>query len=287
MQYLGRVNDPHDLELVTPEENPDHPGFYYYPDDRRISVNKIGEVLNNKTGRVLKPHLNTKSNELSVVFTTPGIKHANYRVHRIIARTFIGRPSRHLDKKFSKLEVNHIDGNRSNNALENLEWVTGKENAQHAHHNGFHTLDTPVLSKNLKTGVVKFFASGKNCAEHYGIHRATLFKHLNSKNAGMAHKDGHVFKYDDGSEWKECTIKDLRPLGDRVIDILVRNTVNNFISFFSSLKEAAKVHNVPYVTLWRKLKNRSRVHIGDLEFTLLKNDNGTVVLNDYGEVLLT
>lgn len=48
--------------------------------------------------------------------------------HRILAKAFIDNPR-------GKAEVNHIDGNKSNNQLNNLEWVTRKENADHAWEN--------------------------------------------------------------------------------------------------------------------------------------------------------
>ncbi len=46
-----------------------------------------------------------------------------YRFHRIIAATFLGE---------SKLQVNHKNGIKSDNRVENLEWVTGKQNMQHS-----------------------------------------------------------------------------------------------------------------------------------------------------------
>lgn len=52
-----------------------------------------------------------------------------YRVHRLVAKAFIGNP---IGK-----EVNHIDGNGKNNTVENLEIVTRLENMQHAKANGF------------------------------------------------------------------------------------------------------------------------------------------------------
>lgn len=52
-------------------------------------------------------------------------KRKNQFIHRLLAQHFIANPE-------NKAHVNHIDGNKQNNRLDNLEWATPKENAQHA-----------------------------------------------------------------------------------------------------------------------------------------------------------
>lgn len=84
---------------------------------------KLGNIYNGNTGRALKQKV-CKSGYIQVCLYMPNGKKSFY-VHRVVAECFVAN-------SYSKPEVNHIDGDKSNNNHSNLEWVTSSENQKHA-----------------------------------------------------------------------------------------------------------------------------------------------------------
>ena len=82
-----------------------------------------GNIYSYRTNKFLSPSKN-KRGYLHVTFTKDG-KRYDYRVQRLVAMTFLENPE-------NKEQVNHIDGDKLNNCLANLEWVTPEENIEHA-----------------------------------------------------------------------------------------------------------------------------------------------------------
>jgi hypothetical protein len=85
-------------------------------------VDLLGNVYRIDTGRMLKQHIYKGYNK---VFLSSNNTGKWYSVHRIVLASFKGFSK-------NKFEVNHIDGNKQNNKLDNLEWCTRSENAKHA-----------------------------------------------------------------------------------------------------------------------------------------------------------
>ena len=102
-------------------------------------INEYGFILNIRTRGEVIPSV-SKKGYLQVCLTNKN----TYSVHRLVALTFI-------ENKENKPEVNHIDGNKLNNHISNLEWNTTKENLEHKRINN--------LGKTLKA---KLSATGEN-----------------------------------------------------------------------------------------------------------------------------
>ena len=97
---------------------------------RAFTITPYGCVITDK-GRRLKPSVCHKGYHR--VWLTAGRKNRKQMaVHRLVALTYLKR--NFLTRDYT--QVNHKDGNKGNNHFDNLEWVTGKQNVQHAVANG-------------------------------------------------------------------------------------------------------------------------------------------------------
>ena len=90
-------------------------------------ISQDGKVYNEKRNKEVKTNKNSIG-YLRVNLSNKG-KRKQLLVHRLVANAFIPNPN-------NKPEVNHIDGDKENNNVVNLEWTTRSENETHAYKNG-------------------------------------------------------------------------------------------------------------------------------------------------------
>jgi hypothetical protein len=90
--------------------------------DGKYTLYEDGRVFSHKSDRFLK---SGGIKGYRAIFLKEGGKLRSYLLHRLLAKAFIPNPS-------DKPQVNHINGRKSDNRLENLEWVTSGENNLHA-----------------------------------------------------------------------------------------------------------------------------------------------------------
>lgn len=89
-----------------------------------------GKCYNSNTNKYLVGQTNYKNGYFSYNLTMPDGSKKRCYAHRLVAEAYLTKPSK------AHIEVNHKDGNKLNNYIDNLEWITSSENQQHAIKNG-------------------------------------------------------------------------------------------------------------------------------------------------------
>ena len=114
-------------------------------------------IIYSKKGKPLKYSKNKKG--YCHIITCINGKTTGHGVHRLVAEQFIEN-----DDSINKTQVNHIDGNKLNNNVDNLEWITPKENIYHR----INTLNIHTGGINLSNTIpIVGFDENGNCIEMY------------------------------------------------------------------------------------------------------------------------
>jgi hypothetical protein len=136
-------------------------------------------------GIVRKPVLYKDTGYLSIILSN-GVTRKQILVHRIVASTF-------LFNKENKKCVNHINGIRNDNNVENLEWATHFENYEHsAQILGTNVKSKPVSQYDLQGNFIQNFRSISEIEKKLGYSKANIHRRL--KN-GIAICYKHIWKY--------------------------------------------------------------------------------------------
>ena len=155
------------------------------PKNKKYEITEFGEVRNKKTGRVLTGSTNNKG------YKTVHIKHSDKPefVHRLVAETFIVN-----DDPVHKTDVDHKDGNKSNNHVSNLEWVTRSDNVRRAYVNG---LNKPSGGGHNKRKIYveetdMTYNSQGECAKAIGGSPGGVSMQINGKRRKDTYKGYHI-----------------------------------------------------------------------------------------------
>jgi hypothetical protein len=158
-------------------------GYYQISDDG--VVKSLERTVKTKTGirtygeRILKQEI-CNSGYCRVTLAKEGEKHREL-VHRLVAIHFIENP-------LNKREVNHIDGNKRNNNVSNLEWATSSENQSHAYAMGLQDIQrtkeanskSVIMYDKSTNDKLKRFNSMVDASSHLNIPVNVISYHCNT-----------------------------------------------------------------------------------------------------------
>jgi len=169
----------------------------------RYEASNTGLIRNSKTLKILKPQNNIYGYYVMTCRPEP-CKQINIRVHRAVAEAFLGKCP-------DGFVINHIDGDKHNNNIENLEYVTSSENNQHAIDTGLRKIAD--MSKVVKIGeenylskiseeqaveILKYFYQtgygSRKIAKHLDISRGIVDGII--RNRTWKHLDRDFIKYE-------------------------------------------------------------------------------------------
>ena len=123
-------------------------------------ISNKGNVMT-KHNKIMKLHINNG-------YAKAKVEDKTQRVHRLVAKAFIPNP----DPETKKC-VNHIDGNKLNNCVENLEWVTEKENMVHYYKTNRNKRIALIITN--EEGERLEFPSIAEAAHYFGINETTMW----------------------------------------------------------------------------------------------------------------
>lgn len=139
--------------------------------------------------RILKPQITF--NGYHAIVLNNGDKHKMFKIHTLVATHFI-------DNKFNLKEINHIDGNKLNNHINNIEWCSRSQNVKHSYDSGLRVFNQKMRNALLNANCRKVFCtktriiydSVKDAAKTINVHPSTLSGKLNKKR-----RNNTTFKY--------------------------------------------------------------------------------------------
>jgi hypothetical protein len=214
-------------------------------DEKKYFVSNLGR-FKNSFGIIMD---NYKVNENGYIRVF--IYNRTYALHRLIALAFIENPQ-------NKEQVNHIDGNKNNNRVDNLEWVTNSENQLHKFQIGLgNNFTRKIKQYDLECNFIKEFDSIALASKELNIGKTNIWGVLNKirKTAG-----GFIWKYsqDENIDFSEkITInKNIgRSVGQYDLNM-------NLIEIHKSTADAGRKLNIKNQNIFGVIHNKRRTSGG-------------------------
>jgi hypothetical protein len=202
----------------------------------------------------------------------------DHNVHRLVAHAFIPNPD-------ELPMVNHKDGNKCNNLLENLEWISPSDNVRHSYDTGLNTSNRRVFQYTITGKFVAEYPSATKAAEQNNFDLSSV-KSTSLKNENKELSERHLTCYDfiwkyppPGAVPADLKLEIISIFkAAKLVDKVDKD--DNVIESYVSIKDASRKNNIEYDILRRYIKNKNVIdgftyRYKDLLVTRLRIHNQT------------
>lgn len=156
-------------------------------------INDHGKILNTVRGKIHPVHKNAKGFYQVVLKDEWGFS-VVLLVHRLVAKLFLKLPNHLVHLSPNELQVRHLNADKADNYVLNLEWMTAFEATQFHRTEYDYSNETSVIAKHLPSQELLTFKSISAAARHAGIAQGAMNKHLNSDAAGRIQNAGWIYQ---------------------------------------------------------------------------------------------
>lgn len=226
--------------------------YYHVPNNERLIITRQGRIIDL---RIMASLIEVDSDTANYDYPVVNVMgQGTLHVHRLLAETFIN-PG--MDT--ASLTVNHIDGNKRNNNLDNLEWVSRSDNLLHAYNAGLRSDNKPVLCKNVKTGEIKRYSSGADCARQLNVPVVVLRNYIAAKVPYLF--DGLYELVYVGDNWRGISLENaihVKPSDPAVVCVK-----NGKSMIFDTAESAGRFLGISETTVHRLIYNHNTPALKD------------------------
>lgn len=229
------------------------PEFYEIPNFSLYAINRDGTVINKLNMDILSGSINPAG------YCHYRLKQDNGHIitigrHRLLCIVF---KSLNIND-YTKLVVNHKNGIKGDDFIDNLEWSTPKKNVEHAGLMGLTEKCKPVSIRNVDTGEIKNFPSILECALYLNISK-DIVNYRVKKGQKQVFPDRYQYRYYTNTEWFiPIDIENNLLNNGNTKKVLLRHIENNDIKIFDKLSDLANYLNVSSATItsWLNIPNQ-------------------------------